>query len=81
MIPIAFRRMVSKVVATLGVVGREQGLADRGWQDKSRKVRPVGRVRIESDFSDAANIAKIRHNLLFLLRGYRRSAFGTLRRT
>ncbi|MET4349546.1 hypothetical protein ABIC07_009075 [Bradyrhizobium sp. RT9a] len=42
MIAIAFRRMMSKLVATLRVVGREPGGSDRGGQDKSRKVRPVG---------------------------------------
>ncbi|MET4484026.1 hypothetical protein ABIB66_008597 [Bradyrhizobium sp. F1.13.3] len=43
MIAISFRRMMSKPVATLRVVGREPGVSDRGGQGKSRKVRPVGR--------------------------------------
>ncbi|MGY4362963.1 hypothetical protein ACVW0J_009456 [Bradyrhizobium sp. i1.7.7] len=38
MIAIAFRRVMSKLVATLRVVGREPGVSDRGGQDKSRKV-------------------------------------------
>jgi hypothetical protein len=45
MMPIACHRMVSKFVATSTVVGREQGATDRGWQDKSRKVRAAGRGR------------------------------------
>ncbi|EIG61289.1 hypothetical protein Bra1253DRAFT_06121 [Bradyrhizobium sp. WSM1253] len=45
MIANAFRRMMSKPVAILRVVGREPGVSDRGGQGKSRKVRPVGRGR------------------------------------
>lgn len=79
MIAIAFRRMLSKFVARWRVLGREQGLVDRGWQDKSRKVRPVGRVRIASKFRYAPNIANICHNLSFSPRHCFGSTFCTLR--
>jgi hypothetical protein len=49
-----------------------------GWQDKSRKVRPVGRLENAGDFKHAPNIAKIRHNLPFLPRSCFCSAFDTL---
>lgn len=79
MIAIAFRRVLSKFVARWRVLGREQGIADRGWQDKSRKVRSVGRVRIVSKFRYAPNVAKIEHNLSFFPRRCFGSAFCTLR--
>lgn len=79
MIAIAFRRVLSKFVARWRVLGRGQGIADRGWQDKSRKVRRVGSLRIASKFRHAPNIAKIRPNLSFLPRRGFGSAFCTLR--
>jgi hypothetical protein len=48
-------------------------------QDKSRKVRPVGRLGNTCNFNHAPNIAKIRHNLPFLPRCRSSSAFDTLR--
>ncbi|MBM7487750.1 hypothetical protein JOE52_006732 [Bradyrhizobium canariense] len=67
MTPIAFPRMLSKLVATLRVVGREPGVGDRGGQDKSRKVRPVGCGRNCIDFNDPENIANGRRNLGFVV--------------
>ena len=55
------------------------GGSDRGGQDKSRKVRPVGRLGNTCNFNHAPNIAKIRHNLPFLPRCRSSSAFDTLR--
>src|SRR5207237_7438935 len=43
------------------------GTSDRGGQDKSRKVRPVGRLEDGSNFSHAPNIANIQRNLPFLI--------------
>src|ERR1700756_857279 len=43
------------------------GTSDRGGQDKSRKVRPVGWERIISKFKHAPNIAMIKRNVPFLL--------------
>jgi hypothetical protein len=54
--------------------------SDRGGQDKSRKVRPVGRSGNASKFNHARNIAKTRRNLPFLIGGCSSSAFDTLRR-
>jgi hypothetical protein len=53
--------------------------SDRGGQDKSRNVRPVGRLGNICNFNHAPNIAKIRHNLPFLPRCRSSSAFDTLR--
>jgi hypothetical protein len=49
-----------------------------GRQDKSRKVRPVGRLENAGDFKHAPNIAKIRHTLRFLQCRCSCSAFDTL---
>ena len=48
-------------------------------QDKSRKVRPVGRLESSSNFSHASNIAKLWRSLPFLRMRCSSSAFGTLR--
>jgi hypothetical protein len=55
-----------------------QGTSDRGGQDKSRKVRPVGRVGDAFNFKRAPNIANIRRNLPFLVMARRWPAFDTL---
>jgi hypothetical protein len=60
------------------VIRRAQGEVDRGWQDKSRKVRPVGRLGNVSKFKHASNIAKIQHNLPFLPERCSSSVFDTL---
>ena len=80
MIEIALRRRFSKVVASPTVTTREQGKIDRGWQDKSRKVRPVGRSGNLSDLNHASNIAKNWHNLPILSGRCSFSVFDTLRR-
>lgn len=80
MIAIAFRRTLSKVVAIWSVVGREQAAADRGGQDKSRKVRPVGRVGNAGNFNHAPNIVNIPGTLPILPMHRYGSAFDTLRR-
>jgi hypothetical protein len=80
MTAIALRRRLAKVAACLRVIGRLQGRADRGWQDKSRKVRPVGRLGNVSYFNHAPNIAKTRQNLPILLGRWFSSVFDTLRR-
>jgi hypothetical protein len=54
--------------------------SDRGGQDKSRKVRPVGRSGIASKFNHTRNIAKNRHNLPFLIGRCSSSVFVTLGR-
>jgi hypothetical protein len=54
--------------------------SDRGGQDKSRKVRPVGRSGNASKFNDTRNIAKTRHNLPFLIGRCSSSIFDTLGR-
>jgi hypothetical protein len=54
--------------------------SDRGGQDKSLKVRPVGRLGNVSKFNHARNIAKTRRNLPFLIGRCSSSAFDTLRR-
>lgn len=56
------------------------GTSDRVWQDKSRKVRPVGRLGNVSSFSHDPNIAKSRHNLRILPGRCSSSVFDTLRR-
>jgi hypothetical protein len=54
--------------------------SDRGGQDKSRKVRPVGRSGNASKFNQARNIAKTGRNLPFLIERCSSSAFGTFGR-
>ena len=78
MTAIAFHGMLPRDVVSLRVAGRDQQVANRGWQDKSRKVRPVGRLENARDFKHAPNVAKIRHNLPFLPRSCSCSAFDTL---
>ncbi len=80
MIEIAFRYRPSVVLTGRKVIGRVQGEVDRGWQDKSRKVRPVGRLGNVSKFKHAPNIAKIQRNLSFATGYCSFSVFATLRR-
>jgi hypothetical protein len=53
--------------------------SDRGGQDKSRKVRPVGRARNSVKSSLASNIANASCNLRVMATRRRHSAFDTLR--
>jgi hypothetical protein len=80
MTEIAFCCRPSEVLAGRKVIGMAQGEGDRGWQDKSRKVRPVGRSGSASKFNHTRNIAKTRQNLPFLLARCSSSDFVTLRR-
>jgi len=80
MIEIAFRPGLSEASASRKVTKRALGEIDRGWQDKSRKVRPVGRSGNASKFNQARNIAKTGRNLPFLIERCSSSAFGTFGR-
>jgi hypothetical protein len=40
-----------------------QGISDRGWQDKARKVRAVGRLEDGSNFNHASNVTQYRPHL------------------
>ena len=74
---IAFCRK-ARVLGTLKLGECLLGTRNRRWQDKSRKVRPVGRLENAADFKHAPNVAKIRHNLPFLPRSCSCSAIDTL---
>jgi hypothetical protein len=78
---IAFCRDPSGGIDSLKLGKRELGTIDRGWQDKSRKVRPVGRVRNSVKYCPASNIANVSDNLRFMATRRRHSTFDTLRRT
>ena len=78
MIEIELRRKLSNVVASSTVATREQGKTVRGWQDKARKVRAVGRLEEGSNFNHAPNIAKIQRTLPFSTTLYRTTTFDTL---
>jgi hypothetical protein len=52
--------------------------SDRGGQDKSRKVRPVGRLEDGSNFNHSPNIANIQRTLPFLIARCSPSVFDTL---
>jgi hypothetical protein len=79
MTAIAFHGMLPRDVVSLRVAGRDQQVANRGWQDKSRKVRPVGRVRNSIKSNLASNIANVSCNLRFMATRRHHSAFDTLR--
>jgi hypothetical protein len=55
------------------------GTSDRRGQDKSRKVRTVGRVRNSIKSRLTANIANVSRNLRFSATHYRPTTFYTLR--
>lgn len=55
--------------------------SNRLWQEKSRKVRPVGLARSIHNFNRPANIASVLPNLPLLPRRCRRKAFDPLRRS
>jgi len=54
------------------------GTSDQGGQDKSRKVRPVGRLVNVSNLNHAPNIARNWHNLSILPERCSFSVFDTL---
>jgi hypothetical protein len=76
----AFRRKSPRVPRVCWLGSWALGTSDRGWQDKGRKVRPVGRVGDRSNFNEAPNIAGNQHNFSFLTVLCFHSAFDTLRR-
>jgi hypothetical protein len=80
MIPIALHRSLSWVIACSDVRQCERGDTSHGWQDKSRKVRPVGRLGNVSNLNHAPNIAKDRRNLRVSPWRCSCSVFDTLRR-
>jgi hypothetical protein len=55
------------------------GISNRRGQDKSRKVRPVGRARSSIKSSLGSNIANVSCNLRFMATRRRHSTFDTLR--
>jgi hypothetical protein len=79
--------IASRFSSLLCVLGRrrlrnwERKTSDRGGQDKSRKVRPVGRSRRVRNFKRAADLASIAPNLRIPATPRRHSASGTLRRS
>jgi hypothetical protein len=80
MIKIVLHRNLSLVVACSDGLQWVWAETSHGWQDKSRKVRPVGRSGSASKFNHTRNIAKTRQNLPFLLARCSSSDFVTLRR-
>jgi hypothetical protein len=80
MIEIAFRHGLSEVLTSAKVTEKSFGEIDRGWQDKSRKVRPVGRLGNVSNLNHAPNIARNWHNLPIWPKYCSSSVFRTLRR-
>ena len=78
MIEIALHRGFSKVVASPRVVRGERAKTNRGWQDKARKVRAVGRLEDGSNFNHAPNIAKVQRTLRFSTTRDRTTTFDTL---
>lgn len=77
-VAVALPRKPSRAFARWRGMWCEPGITSRRGQDKSRKVRPVGRVRRCSNASSAANIASNGLNLRFLATGHHASAFGKL---
>ena len=76
---IAFCRKPARVLRPLDLGKWVSGCSNRRGQDKSRNVRPVGRLGKTSNFNLAPNIAKVRHNLSFLPGRCSFSVFDTLR--
>ena len=67
-----------RVVGSLRLRNWAREVSDRGVQDKSRKVRPVGRLGNASIFSHHPNIAKVKRNLPFSMARCSSLVFGTL---
>jgi hypothetical protein len=59
----AFCHMRLRAIGSLLLGNWALGTSDRGGQDKSRKVRPVGRLEDGSNFNHASNIAGYRAHL------------------
>ena len=58
-------RMPLRVPGSVQLGNWARETSDRGWQDKSRKVRPVGWVRNSANFKLVRNIARVSRNLRF----------------
>jgi hypothetical protein len=80
MIGIALCRKPLRALARSKLTRWALGGSDRGGQDKSRKVRPVGWLGNVNKFKHAPNIAKILRNLSFAIGYCSSSVFDTLRR-
>lgn len=82
MIGSAFRANLTRVIEPGKLrswARRKSNRRGRG-QDKSRKVRLVGRLLIVSKFKHSRNIAEIQHNFSLSPSGCSDTAFDTLRR-
>jgi hypothetical protein len=77
---IAFCRKAPPAMARSKLMSWALGGSDRGGQDKSRKVRPVGSVRNSARSGLFANIASVSRHLHFSTTRYRRSTIDTLRK-
>jgi hypothetical protein len=77
---IMLHRILSEIFASSRVAARGEERSNRRWQDKSRKVRPVGWSGKVSYFKLAPNIAKFRHNFPIAAGCCSSSVFDTLRR-
>lgn len=80
MTAIAFYREPPRALCRFRIRNWALGTNDRGGQDKSRKVRPVGRSRCVRNFKRAADLASVASNLRIPATPRRHSASGTLRR-
>jgi hypothetical protein len=76
---IGFCRKPLPALARSKLMGWALGGSDRGGQDKSRKVRPVGWVRNSAKSSLVSNIANVSCNLRFLAKRRRCSGFDAVR--
>lgn len=76
-----FARKTPRVPRVCWLGRWDLGTSDRGGQDKSRKVRPVGRSGNDNKFRHAPNIATLKRNFPFLLANCVCSIFVTLERT
>jgi hypothetical protein len=80
MIGFVLRRRLSRSIACFAAKGWKQGEVSHGLQDKSRKVRPVGWVRDDSNFKLPSNIASNPGNVPFSAMLSEPSSFDTFSR-
>jgi hypothetical protein len=71
-------RMPLRVLGGVQLGDWARETSDRGGQDKSRRVRPVGRLEDGSNFNHVPNIANIQRTLPFLIARCSLSVFDTL---
>jgi hypothetical protein len=75
---IAFCRAPSRGVESLKLGKRVQWISNRGWQDKARKVRAVGRDGEDREIpAIQQTLHHIRRTLRLSTTLYRRSTFDT----